>query len=455
MNGQTLLKGAGCGVLLTLWYVKGLLGPSRLSVYFHPFPLATVFLGVLADLIVISLLASLAWAWTEHLNMTSLVWPVLLAGVLLLECHSIVQFYTHFSHQVWAAVGVFFVIAAFALRWWSRTWFGRATQAVGWSVALCGFPIFLVVPELSCLAASTSGHEVRGFSHAETVQGATVPRICWILFDELSYDQVYEHRADGLALPNFDRLHRESVTFTNVQPAAQYTNLAIPAMFLGRPVSRMRSSASGDLNIDVADRQRWERFDVSKTVFADARRLRWTSGIVGWANPYCRFMAGWVDDCYWIPEDDPIIAQTNLDPSRGVVANATSMPLQWLHTLLPIGASNGEEYNRNWVAGREHHYDLAMERARALIQKSSIRFLFIHLPVPHPPAIYDRKTRRLSDHGSYLDNLALADVALYDYLRVLDYTPEVPSDHPGVVLLQDITQRGLQRSGTVRRKTSR
>ena len=74
----------------------------------------------------------------------------------------------------------------------------------------------------------------------------------------------------------------------------------------------------------------------------------------------------------------------------------------------------------------------------------------------HPALALLRRIRDATKRGwSQHLGAALADVALYDYLRVLDYTPEVPSDHPGVVLLQDITQRGLQRSGTVRRKTSR
>jgi arylsulfatase A-like enzyme len=284
----------------------------------------------------------------------------------------------------------------------------------------------LVVPELAYLEARTSHSEALGFSHNAAISGAGAPRICWLLFDELSYDQVYEHRAAGLELPNFDRLRRASTTFTNVTPAGNYTNIAIPSMFLGRPASRMKSSDSGGLSLYMSDVQRWERFDASTTVFANARRLGWTSGIVGWANPYCRVMAAWVDDCYWIPEDDPIITQTNMDPSRGVVANAVSMPLQWWHSLIPAGLSNGQEYNRQWVADRQHHYDLAMERAGALIQNSSIRFQFIHLPVPHPPAIYDRKTRQRSDHGSYLDNLALADVALGELLDQLERTPNWP-----------------------------
>ena len=35
-----------------------------------------------------------------------------------------------------------------------------------------------------------------------------------------------------------------------------------------------------------------------------------------------------------------------------------------------------------------------MPPAEALIRNHSIGFVFIHLPVPHPPGIYDRTTGR-------------------------------------------------------------
>jgi Sulfatase len=428
MNIRMLLKGAGTGVLLTLLYVRESLGLSHLLVYFHRLPLASIFLAVLADLVVISLLASLAWACIDRMNPTSTLWPFLLAGVLLLECHSAVYLFTRgwsdFSHQVWWSLGGAFVVAAFMLRWWNRFWFAQATRVVAWSLVLCGFPILLVIPELVYMAASTSGPETVSFSHAVRMKSTSLSRICWIIFDELSYDQVYEHRAAGLKLPNFDRLQGQSTTFSDVQPAGDYTYLAIPSMFLGRRVLQLTSSPGGELKLITSDGQGWEPFDAGQTIFADARRLGWTSGIVGWANPYCRFMAGSVEDCYWLPEDDPIIPQTNMNPNRSVAFNAASMPLQWLHTLIPNGLSDGYEYNRNWVGGRKRHYDLAMESARDLIGKASIRFEFIHLPIPHPPVIYDRKTSSFSGIGSYLDNLALTDLALGELLDQLEQTPE-------------------------------
>jgi hypothetical protein len=72
-----------------------------------------------------------------------------------------------------------------------------------------------------------------------------------------------------------------------------------------------------------------------------------------------------------------------------------------------------------------HAADLAeiMPAATALIRDQSISFVYIHLPVPHPPGIYDRKTGTLRETGSYIDNLALSDRILDDLMKNLNAAP--------------------------------
>ena len=61
-----------------------------------------------------------------------------------------------------------------------------------------------------------------------------------------------------------------------------------------------------------------------------------------------------------------------------------------------------------WAEGKPsflrqvHQADLAviMPAATALIGDQNIRFVFVDLPVPHPPGIYDRRTGTLSGGGT-------------------------------------------------------
>ena len=66
------------------------------------------------------------------------------------------------------------------------------------------------------------------------------PLLVWIIFDELSYDQVFEHRARDLNLPNFDALRAQSTLFTNTQPVGYHTVKIIPSLLTGKPVDGIR-----------------------------------------------------------------------------------------------------------------------------------------------------------------------------------------------------------------------
>ena len=77
-----------------------------------------------------------------------------------------------------------------------------------------------------------------------------------------------------------------------------------------------------------------------------------------------------------------------------------------------------------------------MRRAKELIGDREIDFVFLHLPIPHPPGIYDRKNHVVTEGGTYLDNLVLADDTLGVLMQEIDSTSRasqttiiVSSDH--------------------------
>ena len=48
--------------------------------------------------------------------------------------------------------------------------------------------------------------------------------------------------------------------------------------------------------------------------------------------------------------------------------------------------------------------------------------MFIHLPVPHPPGIYDRRSGHQRATGTYIDDLALAAMSLEQLMATLETT---------------------------------
>src|SRR5690606_10565487 len=66
-------------------------------------------------------------------------------------------------------------------------------------------------------------------------------------------------------------------------------------------------------------------------------------------------------------------------------------------------------------------YRTLQERAQELAADPGLGLVFLHLPVPHDPFIYDRRTGEYSlrSRDGYLDNLALADRSLGEILDAL------------------------------------
>ena len=82
-----------------------------------------------------------------------------------------------------------------------------------------------------------------------------------------------------------------------------------------------------------------------------------------------------------------------------------------------------------------YYFDV-MTQSASLLRDQRIRFVMLHLPVPHTPGIYDRGRRTLDAGGNYIDNLALSDVTLGTLIKVIRSTPDasqtsviVSSDH--------------------------
>ena len=224
----------------------------------------------------------------------------------------------------------------------------------------------------------------------------------WLLFDEMSYDQVFVHRFPGLELPNLDKLRGESVTFSDVEPDGFFTEDVIPSIFLGEPINRVRATASGWMVYRTAKQARWQRFDGNRTLFADAQRAGWTTGAIGEYNPYCRILKDQLDFCWMglaAAAGSFFAGQEHAGECRCTAGGRLGSFLwaqRGLGAATPDGPSPLDELG-------------AVRAGDALIRDREIDLCFVHLPLPHPPGHYDRKTGRIELGGSYIDNLALSD----------------------------------------------
>jgi Sulfatase len=262
-----------------------------------------------------------------------------------------------------------------------------------------------------------SGWQTRNLNPAPTlhkpqVTSASQPahRILWILLDELSYEQVYERRFPGLQLPAFDRLAAQSTVFTDVVPAGLYTRYIIPTLMTGIPSNAVDISARGMLlALKDPSTGKWTPFRQHATVFQDAIDAGYNTGIAGWYNPYCRIMPEVLDNCFWTYRES---TPANLSPNQSLAVDLLR-PFRnlWLDTKHLFGHGPGSTTpERRDIRQHSGDYRRLVAAGDAFLKNSSIDFLFLHMPIPHPYGFYNRNKQTFTTkHTSYIDNLALAD----------------------------------------------
>ncbi|MBW4038135.1 MAG: LTA synthase family protein [Acidobacteria bacterium] len=316
---------------------------------------------------------------------------------------------------VWAA----FVIALFARSYRSYQRLLRLGDFVGTFFAIFAF---CTVIQLLYTTRWTPGPHQRTATWATTTQ---LPRqhslVVWIVFDELSFDQIYEHRYPGLNLPNFDALRNQSTLFTNAQPIGDRTVKVIPSLLGGRIISHYRFTFDNQLKVRYADTPGVHPFAGPQTIFADAQTQGWRTAAVGWYNPYCTIYASAIDDCYWMNLDkfDAPMAQD------ATAANNILLPLKVTAEEL-VQPSKARDFLCTFDVRQRYKTYIDLEQYTAqLLKNDQADFVFLHLPIPHSPNIWDRKTNSFTRKcgSSYVDNLALTDRELGKIMRTLQSSP--------------------------------
>ena len=235
-------------------------------------------------------------------------------------------------------------------------------------------------------------------------------RIVWIVFDELSYRQVYEHRYPGLELPAFDRLARSSTVFTHAVPVGVHTENVLPALMTGEPINGVHAPPAG-LPLSIHNRITgvWETLDPHNTVFQDALNAGYSTAVAGWYNPYCRILPAVLDRCFWTARSR---LPFGIFPGQSIAWNTEQPVLRHLLTPLRMLHLLPEAPSPELTFHQQDYFDL-YRAGDGMLADPQTDFLLLHMPIPHPMGIYNRHTASfVVSHPSYLDNLALCDVYL-------------------------------------------
>jgi Sulfatase len=438
----------GLALVYLLWVVRPVVDPQQHGFYHWGGPARNFYFPYLLIILAVWLLvAGLLLLARNPGRMRVAIWtPLLLCISCVLIKFNI--FYHRFDSETMAFYGAVTVTLLLTIAW-------RPSFAERFERVLA--PITTILIFLGILGAfilcQLSWYELRASSfadgstlhHRDTVATIQPHRIIWIVFDELSYQQTYEHRYPGLQLPAFDALAAHSTVFTNATPFYIFTEVVLPGLFAGKPFDKIRSTPAREPLLHSEVTGRWQTFNQHDTVFQDALNAGYSTALAGWDNPYCRIIAAVLDSCYWAyhrPWNNMLPSETVLFNTR--VLAAESVP--WVLTILPdrvrrhlLRFTQTPTRQSHFISDQESHIQDYLDldaRSDQLLRDRSYSFVLLHLPVPHPEGIYDRRSGTFSMRPtSYLDNLALADKCLAGILQTLKQTGQL--DSSTIVLMGD------------------
>lgn len=242
----------------------------------------------------------------------------------------------------------------------------------------------------------------------------STPRVLWILFDEWDQRLTFEDREPGLRLPELDAFRQRAVYVPTAWPPSSRTVCSIPALTIGRPVSKVKVLNAGDLFLEFGEGTPPGRWSREPNVFSDVRKLGLNAAVIGWSLPYCRVLGGDVTSCWWW---EMSVQHNSMGERLPEILPNQALSLFESTQLAPWGQSRATLKHVQTVrdvlsrAGRE-----AADRRHDLV--------YLHLPVPHSPHAYDRRTQRFTLHNApvagYWDSLELLDKILFDMRRAME-----------------------------------
>jgi len=322
-------------------------------------------------------------------------------------------------------LGVFLAIAigfVYAMRRWEHQVIKAASTLV---LLLCPF---LLVTFGQAIYRMTHPDPTAFAARAlEKLRPAVVaqPRVLFVLFDEWDYRLTFDDRAADLALPELDRVRRETLFASQARPPASSTYLSVPAILTGRHVNESAEVDASDLLLQLDGETRPStHFRDLPNIFSLARNAGRNTGIVGWGLPYCRMMPDPLTSCTWLTMDWHL-SSTGITYGQNVFRELRS--LFEMSTFSVFGRSIVTEQRTETLQ------TLTSDMMREAVNPDT-NFLYVHLGVPHPPYSFNRRTGKFDllytapgdfdmpgvREAGYLDNLALVDRTIGDLRRRLE-----------------------------------
>jgi hypothetical protein len=254
--------------------------------------------------------------------------------------------------------------------------------------------------------------------------------VVWIVCDEWDYRLTFVDRNASLALPEIDKLRTEALFADHALPPGPETPISLPGYLTGRLVERDWYDGPSELQLVFKGDKDPTPWSKVPNIFTRTHDLALNAAAVEWFHPTCRVLPGLASCESW-----PLALQSNSmgQSFTDLLPNQTRSLFET--TLLSVF---GQSLS---VKTHLQTYRAIMDAGLRAINNPKFALTFLHLPVPHAPHSYDRRTGKFDLSNSpikgYVDSLALLDRTLGEIRRSMTTagtwdtsTVLITSDHP-------------------------
>jgi hypothetical protein len=239
------------------------------------------------------------------------------------------------------------------------------------------------------------------------------PRVLWVIADEWDYRLTFVDRPASLALPEIDRLRKDTLFADQAYPPGPETPISMPAFFTGKLVDAFQYDGPAELQVRFHGAHRFEPWSRQPSVFTHARELGFNAALIDWFHPGCRVLSSLTYCDWW-----ELARQFNsMGHSFGEVLGNQTRSLFETTLLSLFGQS---------LAGLQQArvYHEILREGMDVANNPEFGLAVVHLPIPHAPHAYDRRTGaftlRNAPIGGYVDSLALLDRTIGEMRRAME-----------------------------------
>jgi len=231
------------------------------------------------------------------------------------------------------------------------------------------------------------------------------PNILVLVFDELSYNYLFDGTSVGRHYPAFHAAALRGVSYTQAKSPGGRTLLSLPGYLAGKRFAR--AEVAGGL-MYVADSPGGPLVALEAQLedgpCRQARAAGYRTEISGYYLPYCDLLKSEVDACRTISEYNSNWIGAPRSVWSPIWTNLSLLPHQF-----PTGLIKNPIYSYHQKAMTA----AIIADAQAPFTGSDKVFRFIHLSIPHAPFVYDRDGFRLRGDPFVTTNEAYADQLRY------------------------------------------